>query len=260
MTILISGGDSFTFGNELGDCDGLNPSIKTWSALLAKEFSMKYCCTAWGGYSNASIARSVINACENFKKHDLAVAVMWSFPNRYEFKFVYDTKQRMGKWGNINPWTTEKDDNVILNAFHNASNNIFKAQKKNIQNAQETGVAEFAEVFTKHVAGTEYWEMYTTYKEIVFLQDWLEKRNIPYLFTYVDGILFNNDTLIKPDRTIKTLWSSINFDNWYRFDEELGFYHWAKKEKFPFATTHPLEPAHEEFKKQILYLATELLT
>ena len=99
-----------------------------------------------------------------------------------------------------------------------------------------------------------------TYKEIVFLQDWLEKRNIPYLFTYVDGILFNNDTLIKPDRTIKTLWSSINLDNWYRFDDELGFYHWAKKEKFPFATTHPLEPAHEEFKKQVLYLATELLT
>jgi hypothetical protein len=260
MTVLISGGDSFTFGNELADCDDLNPSIKTWSALLAKEFSMKYCCTAWGGYSNSSIARSVINACENFKKHDIAVAVMWSFPNRYEFKFVYDTKQRMGKWGNINPWTTEKDDNVILNAFHNASNKIFKAQKKNIQNAHETGVAEFAEVFTKHVASTGYWEMYTTYKEIVFLQDWLDSRDIPYLFTYVDGILFNNDTLIKPDRTIKTLWSSINLDNWYRFDDELGFYHWAKKEKFPFATTHPLEPAHEEFKNRILYLATELFT
>ena len=102
--------------------------------------------------------------------------------------------------------------------------------------------------------------MYTTYKEIVFLQNWLDVRNIPYLFTYVDGILFDNHTINDADRTMRTLESSINWDNWYRFDEDLGFYHWAKRIKFPFATTHPLEPAHEEFSKQIHYLASELLT
>ena len=40
MTVLIAGGDSFTFGSEL-------PSQEhAWSGLLAKKLGMNYCCTA----------------------------------------------------------------------------------------------------------------------------------------------------------------------------------------------------------------------
>jgi len=259
VTILVSGGDSFTFGNELADCDGISPSMETWSAVLSKEFKMEYCCTAWGGYSNASITRSVMNACEKFKENDLAVAVMWSFPNRYEFRFNYDTKQRHSPWYTITPWTTETNDSVILSAFHNGDKEVFKTHKEHIDNARKTGVAEFTETFIKHVGGTEYWEIYTTYKEILFLQNWLEDRDISYLFTYVDGIVFNNDTLTNPDSTMRTLQSSINWDSWYRFEEDLGFYPWAKQNKFPFATTHPLDPAHKEFALKIMPFAEHRL-
>ena len=45
MTVLIAGGDSFTYGAELQDCDGSYSNL-TWSALLAKRMGMSYCCTA----------------------------------------------------------------------------------------------------------------------------------------------------------------------------------------------------------------------
>ena len=49
MTILIAGGDSFTYGNELADCTLNRFSEKTWSGILADQLGMSYDCTAWGG-------------------------------------------------------------------------------------------------------------------------------------------------------------------------------------------------------------------
>ena len=56
---LISGGCSFTFGNELSDDDGKRPSRKTWAHRLAQNLKFDYFCTAKGGYGNQAIARKV---------------------------------------------------------------------------------------------------------------------------------------------------------------------------------------------------------
>ena len=37
MTVLVAGGDSFTYGNELADCTTQQPSELTWSAFLAHK-------------------------------------------------------------------------------------------------------------------------------------------------------------------------------------------------------------------------------
>ena len=53
MTILISGRDSFTYGNELDDCTPKRFSEYTWAADLATHLGMSYDCTVWGGHGNS---------------------------------------------------------------------------------------------------------------------------------------------------------------------------------------------------------------
>ena len=99
MTVLIAGGDSFTYGSEL-------PSQEhTWANLLANRKGWNICNIAQPGYSNSAIRRNVMNAVNEYKDLDLYVAVMWSFPNRYEFRFAYDTGHKETPWYSINPWT-----------------------------------------------------------------------------------------------------------------------------------------------------------
>ena len=120
MTLLIAGGDSFTFGSEL-------PSGNhAWSALLAERMNMEYLCTALPAASNSSIRRRVINAVHQHKHRDLFVAVMWSFPNRYEFRFAYDTVNYDSPWCSINPWTI--NDQNPANYFFNKDDKVLQQQ------------------------------------------------------------------------------------------------------------------------------------
>jgi len=256
MTILLAGGDSFTYGNELADCDPKTSSKAAWSAMLAASLGMSYSCVANSGLSNASIARHVMIGCTKLLKQnmDVAVAVMWSFPGRYEFRFTYNTMEKNSPWYSITPWTHEPDESIILKTFHNFKKTVFDHYKKNQLQAQVTSVAKFSELYYKHVGDSEYWKIYTSLKEILFLQQWLESKHIPYVFTYVDDILFKNN--VKLDVNMQILLDSINSDAFYHFE---GFYKWATTENYPFGTTHPLELAHEHFSQKIVRLAQQRL-
>jgi len=251
MTILISGGDSFTYGNELDDCTPKSFSEYTWAANLATHLGMSYDCTAWGGHGNSAIARRTMTACQKHieQGHDIFVTVMWSYPSRYEFRFRYDTHEHESPWCTITPWTHERDQNVILDAFKNFKETIFDHYKRNQLTAQTTGIADFSEHFFKDVGDSEYWELYTSIKEMVFLQDWLKQRNIDYLFTYVDDCLFKHNTPL--DSTLKTLYDSLDYTKIYLPDHFEGFYKWAQANNYPFGATHPLEPAHVDFGLKI---------
>jgi hypothetical protein len=100
MTVLIAGGDSFTYGSEL-------PSQEhAWANLLATRKTWNICNTARPAASNSAIRRNVMNAVHKYRELDLFVAVMWSFPNRYEFRFAYDTGHLDSPWYSINPGHT----------------------------------------------------------------------------------------------------------------------------------------------------------
>jgi len=249
MTILIAGGDSFTFGNELADCTPTQFSNSTWSSQLANKLDMSYDCTAWGGDGNSAIARKTMTACNNHIKQEntIVVAVMWSFPNRYEFRFNYNTKHRHSPWYTITPWTHERDKTVILDAFKNFKENIFDHYKKNQQDAQTTGLADFSEHFFKDVGDSEYYELYTSIKEMIFLQDWLKQRDIPYIYTFVDLSVFEPN--IPVDSYLKCLYDSLDMDN---VISSQGFYSWAQAEEYTFGATHPLEEAHTAYALKIL--------
>ena len=256
MTILIAGGDSFTYGNELSDCTSDRASMNTWSSLLANKLDMSYDCTAWGGDGNSAIARKIMTACSKHlsQGHDIVVAVMWSYPSRYEFRFSYDTKEKHSPWYTITPWTHESDTGVITNAFTNFKESIFDHYKNNQKTAQSTGLATFSERFFRDVGDSEYYELYTSVKEMLFLQNWLKQQNIPYIYTYVDTSVFHPN--IPVDSYLKCLYDSLDQSCCY---SSIEFYKWAKTNDFPFGATHPLEPAHTAFVDKILAFATQKL-
>lgn len=232
MTVLIAGGDSFTYGSEL-------PSQEhAWANIVAQRKGWNMCNTARPAASNSSIRRNVMNAVNKYKDLDLFVAVMWSFPNRYEFRFAYDTGHLDSPWYSINPWTY--NDQNFEDHFHNKDDAVLKAQQANRTNAEAKGMTAFAKSYVENVAQTEYWELYTSWCEIVMLQNYLDINNIPYAFLCVDNSLFESNC--EMDTSLTTLRQNIN---WFAHDE--GMYTWAKRTEQEFYTTHPQESAHVEW-------------
>ena len=243
--MIIAAGDSFVYGSELESPNN------TFTALLGANE-----CVAWPGYSNDAIARTVIERCE--QGNATGVVVSWTFPGRYEFRFAYDTKQKRSPWYSINAWTVKSDLNSIGEEFVTDNNDILEQQKQTIKRAQETGVADFAETFYKHVGGSEYWEIYSSLKEIVYLQNYLVLKNIPFMFTCADNSIFNNYTVDNADSVVTSLLAQVDHTRWFWFPggtgsnqtkTPRGFYQWAVENKYPIGTTHPLEQAHQDASK-----------
>ena len=261
MTI-VAGGDSFVFGHELKDC-GKNPSKNTFTALLGADV-----CVARGGYSNNAIARTVMSECSRHQDN-LGVIVSWTFSSRFEFRFAYSTGQVSSPWYSINAWTIEDNFENIKSEFVTENEAIFNSQVETIKRAQSTGVQDFAKTFYKHVGSTEYWEIYTTLKEIVLLQNYLKLRNIPYMFTCADNQIVKNYTVDNADVHISALYNQIDFDHWFWFppgtganqtETPRGFYQWAVENKYPVGTTHPLEQAHIDASTLMQGKFNELVT
>ena len=243
--MIIAAGDSFVYGSEL-----TSPS-NTFTALLGSGD-----CIAWPGYSNDAIARTTIERCE--QGGVTGVVVSWTFPGRYEFRFAYDTRQRKSPWYSINAWTIKDNAKEIEQEFVTKDQGILDAQLESISRAKATGVADFAKTFYAHVGSTEYWEVYSSLKEIVYLQNYLRVKGIPYLFTCADNSLIYNYTVSQNDSTIMSLVNQIDFSQWFWFprgeaewetQKPRGFYQWAKENKYPIGTTHPLEQAHADAAK-----------
>lgn len=240
--MIIAAGDSFVYGSEL------QSSANTFTALLGADE-----CVAWPGYSNDAIARTVIERCE--QGGVTGVIVSWTFPGRYEFRFSYNTQQKKSPWYAINAWTINSDINSIEQEFVTKDVGILEAQKHTIERARSTGVADFAESFYRHVGGTEYWKIYSSLKEIVYLQHYLVLKDTPFMFTCADNIIFNNYTVNNADTVITSLLNQIDHSKWFWFPEgkghnqtqsPRGFYQWAVENKYAIGTTHPLEQAHKD--------------
>ena len=234
MTVLIAGGDSFTYGSEL-------PSQEhAWANLLATRKGWNICNTARPAASNSAIRRNVMNAVHKYSELDLFVAVMWSFPNRYEFRFAYDTGHKDSPWYSVNPWTHNEEN--FEEHFFTKDDNVLAAQQANRANAEAKGITAFAKSYVDNVAVEPYWELYTSWCEIVMLQNYLLENDIPFRFMYVDDSLFACNVPL--DVTLTTLRASI-YSDWIINNE--GMFNWAKRTKQDFYTTHPRESAHIEW-------------
>ena len=189
---FIAGGCSFTFGHELSDDDkGKKPSRQSWGyQLMANNIKVahdNYICTARPGTGNTGIARRVFNAVANTK--DIScVAIMWSFLSRYDWAMPRHSSLENTRWATISPWDTKMANEERHRALAGSEpqQEDWKRREDLLVN---TGVKPFADIIYRYAAN-EYHETYLSWKSIIWLQNILEKKKIPYMFTLADNSLF----------------------------------------------------------------------
>ena len=277
---FIVGGCSFTFGHELSDYkDGKIPSKKTWAHLLknlshteikvdptgkAKPYqisdrNVKYVCVASPGSGNSGIARRVFNAVNQaemlgYQNESIGcVVVMWSFLSRYDWAMSRHKKLEDARWATISPWDVKMADAERHKAL--TGSEVEQERWKHRQGLLiDTGIKPFAEAIYKH-ASNEYHETYLSWKSIIWLQNILEKKKIPYMFTLADNSLFYKEFEHhkNQDSFMTALHNEIDFTKWFFFGERcMGFNQWALLNEYERGTTHPLDKAHTDAVKLML--------
>jgi hypothetical protein len=235
MTTLIAGGDSFTWGSELPDCNDEKYSRLSWSAIFANKRGYDYNCVAKPGCSNSSIARRVIQAVEQ-STENIVVAVMWTHTYRHEVLIESNLD-------NENSWITLSGFQGLsfeerLKLIHPVD--VWHRQKleKNYQEDIDNGIHDLSKSFFK-IVDYNYFDL-ETIKNIFLLQSYLKSKNIDYIFaTATHDIikLFKNNFLLT-DLIDKTCW--LNTD--------IGFKEWSGKNKYPIGKMgHPLKDAHHDW-------------
>lgn len=216
--ILVAGGDSFIWGSELQDSPNGGPNGYSLSTFTALlAKDNRYVCAAYPGNANNAITRMSINACQQHN-NDVFLLVQWTYPQRYEFRFN-------DEWVSINSWHTKEK--------------------------------QFSESYFKHVGNNEYFELYSIFKEIFYLQNYCKVNSIPYLFTTSDNHFYNHPNYFRrKNQELETLYNQIEWDNWFFFEpgkkenetkQPRGFYQWAMENKYSVGPEgHPLEDAHRD--------------
>ena len=257
---MIAGGCSFTLGNELSDdFDGKTPSKKSWSYLLTDSNNSEYICTAFGGQGNQAIARRVFDTVANHSDVG-GVIVMWSFLSRYDWAMPRHPALENTRWASLTPWdTTDGNDEAIKTmASSEEQQRQWEIKKAKFQ---ETGIYPFADAIYKYAAN-EYHETYLSWKSIIWLQNILEKKKIPFMFTLADNSLFYNRLKEHKDQDsfMTALHNEIDFTKWHFFGErKMGFNQWAQLNEYPRGTTHPLDEAHQDAVKLMLPTFNKLI-
>jgi hypothetical protein len=254
---FIAGGCSFTLGNELSDdVDGKTLSKKTWSYGLfensRKDANTEYKCTASGGSGNSGIARRVFNALSHNESID-GVVIMWSFLSRYDWAMPRHKLLEDTRWTSVSPWDTNSGNEEAFRTMQGSETQQEHWRARN-DLFVETGVKPFAEAIYKYAAN-QYHEIYLSWKSIIWLQNLLEKKRIPYMFTLADNTLFYDKFTHHKDqdRFMNALHSEIDISKWFFFGERcMGFNQWALLNDYPRGTTHPLDKAHEDAVKLML--------
>ena len=264
--IIVAGGCSFIWGTELGDCRHHAPSgysRQTWPANLANSHSSTYACVASAGSGNTIIARNIINYCE--KNKEVFPIVQWTWPVRFDFKVI-----TTNGWETLGPW--QADEQFRPGEDLKEDDSLFNYAENNKQKAKMTGINTLANTFFKYVGSGEYWPIYSTLKEIIFLQNYLKSKNIPYMFSCADASsIFYNYTVEKEnDPYITDLMNQIDLDKWAFFPPGTkgnetktprGFYQWAVENKYDIAPAgHPREQAHIDASKLMQEKFNELVT
>ena len=191
----------------------------------------------------------MFKAVANIKEVE-AVVVMWSFNSRYDWAMPRHRDLENTRWASISPWDTNMGN-------QEASRNLAGSEaqqvqwKKRREIFKETGVKDFAESIYRYAAN-EYHETYLSWKSIIWLQNILEKKKIPFMFTLADNSLFYKEFEHhkNQDLFMKALHDEIDFTKWFSFGERMmGFNQWAILNDYPRGTTHPLDKAHEDAVK-----------
>lgn len=214
---LKSFGCSFIFGSELSD-DGSHKNYNhfsrlSWPALLAKAIGYEYNCYARPGTGNLCILESILSQAE-FNDNHLYV-IGWTWIDRFD----YTNHNSMPVYQPGIPTSTQIGWNTIL-----------------------PGDKEHeAEFYYKHF----YSQFTDKLKTLVYIKqavDTLRQKNIPFIMTYMDDLIFESRWHSTPavqsmQEYIRPYMSTFQGKN---------FIDWCKSKELPISKfLHPLEEAHQ---------------
>ena len=205
---LKSFGCSFIFGTDLAD-DGRNGiyatgSYLTWPALLAKHLGYNYKCRARPGAGNLQILENVLNHAAS--NNPAVFVIGWTWADRFDYVGSTPRPWFGTKWSTIMPIDTDNLAKVYYKELH-----------------------------------SEYSDKFRTLSYIKLAIDTLKQKNIPFIMTYMDELIFDRQWHVMPG-----LLELQDYITPYMttFEGET-FLEWSKSKGFEISeTSHPLEPAH----------------
>ena len=260
MPLLISGGDSFTWGSELPDqyldYEKDIPSQLTWSAKIAQHYNMDYICAAKPGCANSTIARRIIKEIAAHKGKEIYVAIMWTFTHRSEIKLKNYNSIDIARdpivaahygiddgWINFGPVHGLSFEEKMSYFPKDIDPERFKFFREQYDMLTKIGITAAGEKLYDISGDVSYYN-YLTLKDICLLQYYCENYSIPYFFcTASDDLLIDQES----DLLEYGLYDNLNRDNWY-FDD--AFHPWAKNH--PQCGSHPGIEAHADWFNLIL--------
>ena len=90
----------------------------------------------------------------------------------------------------------------------------------------------------------EYTGVYSSLKEILVAQIFLQKHRIPYVFTFDYNDIIDSTLLKQPDEYIGMLTTLIDWNYIALFDGH-GFLNWCKQNNLEFNGSHPTQTSHK---------------
>ena len=220
--IIKSFGCSFIFGNELTD-DGRDTlyatsSKFTWPALVARQYDFQYQTYARPGSGNLQILERLLSHFAGDINDNVFCIIGWTWIDRFDYCTESST------WPG-QPWAT------IMPVD---SDNVAKIYYKQLH----------SEIKDKLVS-------------LLYIRqaiDFLQEKQIPFLMTYMDHLLFDTRWNITPAIT-----HLQNYVKPYMTEfDGLNFQDWSRQNKYPISQQgHPLEQAHWAASEYMLEIVND---
>lgn len=216
--MLKAFGCSFIHGTDLADVGELTenrfrPSQSTWTALIAQHLGLTYNCVAKGGSGNLQILDNVLSSAEMDRNQRDIFVVAWTWSGRFDYSNPFgrhfDGPERHA-WTTIHP-------------------PLMQGKKQNIQD------------FYFRNLHSEYRDKLTTLIYINAAIDMLRSRNLPFIMTCMDEMIFDTQWHTTP--AIAYLQDQAR-PHILDFQGQ-NFLHWATQQGHAVSNSgHPLEAAH----------------
>jgi hypothetical protein len=222
---LKSFGCSFIFGSDLSDYLNVNkthkthkahatiPSQLTWPAILSSQLGYDYQCHARPGAGNLIISDIILNHLVSDKS--ALYVIGWSWIDRFDYTNSFISRFKADIiWKNWKTLRPESDSDLAKTYYQGLH--------------------------------SEYRDKLTSLLSIKTVIDVLKQKELPFIMTYMDELLF--------DRTHNTTPAIVTLQDYVRpymtMFEGKTFLDWSRKYGYPeSAGWHPLEQAHAEGAK-----------
>jgi hypothetical protein len=209
---LKSFGCSFIFGSDLSDCCDPVPkyypftSNLTWPAILSSQLGYNYQCYARPGAGNLAISDIILNHLDNNSLY----VIGWTWIDRFDY--------------NDSPINNFKSGIIWKN---------WKTLRPSIE-------SDLAKTYYQGLH-SEYRDKLTSLLSIKTVIDVLKQKELPFIMTYMDELLF--------DRTYNTTPAIVTLQDYIKpymtTFEGKTFLAWSRSHGYPeSAGWHPLEQAH----------------